>query len=81
MASTRPDLKPYFRARIAYHVHGMLAGPIPRCPDEVLFIKGDVTDAVITATMRDGSTYTWSGGRYASRRVNLCYAPLMPRPS
>jgi hypothetical protein len=81
MTSTRPDLRPYFRARIDYHVNGMLARTSAHLPHEVSRITGDVTDAVITATMLDGSVDTWSGGRYASRRVNLCYAPLMPRPS
>jgi len=49
-------------------------------PADVARVSGDVTDARITVTMRDGSEWHWAGGRYASRRVNLCYAPLMPTP-
>jgi hypothetical protein len=77
--SVRPDMRAYFKGRIDYHVNGMLARTVPR-PNDVKSIVGDVTDKVITVTMHDGSTWQWSGGRYAARKVNLCYAPLMPTP-
>ena len=82
MAMKRPDLRAYFRSRIDYHVNGMFArqdGWNTR-PRDVKSIKGDVTDREIVVTMLDGTVYKWSGGRYASRKVNLCYAPLMPKP-
>jgi hypothetical protein len=69
----------YFRGRIDQHVNGMFARPVPR-PSNVKTIVGDVTDRVIIVTMLDGTKYFWEGGKYASRKVNLCYAPLMPKP-
>lgn len=77
--SKRPDMRAYFRGRIDYHVNGMFARQVSR-PRDVKSIVGDVTDRVITVTMLDGTEWKWSGGRYASRKVNLCYAPLMPTP-
>jgi hypothetical protein len=76
----RPDMRDYFRARIDYHVNGMLAGSQARIPFGVARVGGDVTGDVITVTMRDGTVWKWSGNRYAARKVNGCYAPLMPKP-
>ncbi len=76
--SKRPNLSAYFKARIDWHVNGMLARSNARIPADVARISGDVTDSVITVTMVDGNTFTYSGGRYAARKVNGCYAPLMP---
>jgi hypothetical protein len=76
----RPDMREYFKARIDFHVNGMLARSYARAPAGVQSINGDVTDSVITATMTDGTRWHWSGGQYANRKVNGCYAPLMPKP-
>lgn len=73
----RPDMRGYFRARIDYHVNGMLARTA-HLPSEVRQVRGDVTDREITVVMRDGTEHHFRGGRYASRKVNGCYAPLMP---
>ena len=79
--ANRPNMKPYFRARIDYHVNGVLARTsLPRPPAGVVRIKGDVTDREITVVMNDGTEFRYEGGRYASRKVNGCYAPLMPKP-
>lgn len=80
MPMPRPDMRGYFRARIDQHVNGMMARTWATAPRNVKGVKGDVTDREIVVTMLDGTTYTWSGGRYAARKVNLCYAPLMPKP-
>lgn len=79
MTTARPNMRPYFRAEIDQHVNGMTARTSARYPAGVDRVSGDVTDARITVTMRDGSVWLWSGGRYASRKVNGCYAPLMPQ--
>ncbi len=79
--SKRPDMREYFRARIDRHVRGMMARTTARTPNGVQRVQGDVTDQVITVTMRDGSVWTWQGGRYAARKVHGCYAPLMPTPT
>jgi hypothetical protein len=79
VAMKRPDLRAYFRSRIDYHVNGMFARSVSR-PSDVKSIVGDVTDREIVVTMLDGTVYKWAGGKYASRKVNLCYAPLMPTP-
>lgn len=76
----RPNLSSYFRAQIDQHVRGMLATTYPRLPSDVTSVRGRVTDRIIVVTMRDGSTFTYRGGRYATRKVNGCYAPLMPTP-
>lgn len=76
----RPDMRGYFAARIDHNVNGMMARTHARTPHDVARVEGDVTDQQITVTMRDGAVFTWSGGRYASRKVNGCYAPLMPKP-
>lgn len=75
----RPDMRAYFAGRIDYHVNGMFArgASLPR---DVARVRGDVTDSVITVTMRDGTEWQWAGGRYASRKRNGCYAPLQPKP-
>lgn len=75
----RPNMKAFFQARIDRHVNGMLARPVGY-PHNVRTVKGDVTDAVIVVVMVDGTEWQWSGGRYSTRKVNLCYAPLMPTP-
>jgi hypothetical protein len=72
-------MRDYFRARIDYHVNGMLSRGQAVRPHGVQRVKGDVTDSVITVTMDDGTEWTWRGGQYASRKVNGCYAPLMPK--
>lgn len=79
MNAKRPDMRDYFKARIEWHVRGLLARSA-RYPADVVRVAGDVTDQVIRVTMRDGSIFTWSGGRYAARKINGCYAPLMPKP-
>ena len=76
----RPDMRDYFRARIDYHVNGMLARSNARIPNGVRRIHGDVTDGIITVEMNDDSLWHWQGGGYAARKVNGCYAPLMPKP-
>lgn len=77
--SKRPDMRDYFRARIDYHVNGLMAWTARR-PNTVERVEGDVTDHLITVHMRDGSIFEWTGGRYANHKVNGCYAPLMPKP-
>lgn len=78
--TTRPNLSAFFKAKIDQHVHGMMSTAQVRLPIEVTKVSGDVTDSVITVTMRDGSVFKWSGGEYASRKQHGCYAPLMPKP-
>jgi hypothetical protein len=80
MMAKRPDMRPYFRARIDWHVNGMLARTRVDRPAGVDRVRGDVTDRDIVVVMRDGTEWRWTGGEYASRKVNGCYAPLMPRP-
>lgn len=82
MKYTRPDMRDYFKASIANYTHGMLSPYRGHrvWPNGVKRIDGNVTDQIITVTMEDGSVYKWSGGRYSSRKINLCYAPLMPKP-
>ena len=76
----RPDMREYFRAEIDRHVNGGFARSVhSKAPANVRKIDGIVTSSVITVQMIDGTEHKWSGGRYASRKVNLCYAPLMPR--
>lgn len=75
----RPDMSAYFRARIDWHTHGLASGAWARTPADVMKVDGDVTSRTITVTMRDGTTYEWSGGRLAARKINGCYAPLMPK--
>jgi hypothetical protein len=75
----RPDMSAYFRAQIDYHVNGMLAQTHGTLPPGVLHVVGDVTTAEITVQLVSGEIYRWSGGRYSTRKVNLCYAPLMPK--
>lgn len=77
--TTRPDMRNYFRGRIDYHVNGMFAR-MASLPGGVAKVRGDVTDRDITVVMRDGTEWKWSGGQYAARKVNGCYAPLMPKP-
>lgn len=76
----RPDMRAYFQARIDYHVNGMMARSIAQYPAGVDRVDGDVTFSIINVYMRDGSVYQWAGGEYASRKVNGCYAPKMPKP-
>lgn len=76
---TRPDMRAWFRARIDWHTHGMLArnATLPRGVEKV---NGDVTSHDIMVIMQDGTTWLWQGGRYSTVKRNGCYAPLMPRP-
>jgi hypothetical protein len=78
----RPDMRDYFRACIEREVSGMFSrvDVSRRLPPGVRRVDGAVTDRTITVTMDDGTKFEWTGGRYASRKVNLCYAPLMPKP-
>lgn len=76
----RPDMRNYFAARIDFHVNGMLSRQAQK-PHDVMYVIGDVTDRVITVQTRSGDEFTWSGGEYASRKVNGCYAPKMPKPT
>lgn len=76
----RPDMRDYFRGRIDHHVNGMMARTSARLPVNVISITGDVTDSVITVFLRDGNAFKWTGGQYAARKVNGCYAPKMPTP-
>ena len=75
----RPNLSDYFKARIDWHVNGMMARSTARLPNDVLKVEGDVDDAEITVTMKDGIVHKYEGGHYSSRKVNGCYAPLMPK--
>lgn len=77
---TRPDLRSYFKGRIDWHVNGLLARSQARLPADVVRVKGDVTDREIVAVMKDGTEWRWQGGGYSSRKVNGCYAPLVPKP-
>lgn len=80
--SARPNLAAHFRWEIASHVHGMMCTTRrPAQPRDVVRIAGNVTDRVIVVTMRDGTVWHWTGGRYAARKVLGCYAPLMPKPA
>lgn len=76
----RPDMRAFFKARIEWHVHGMLSTSSVRLPPAVRKVNGDVTDEVITVVLDDGTEFAWTGGKYASRKVHGCYAPLMPKP-
>lgn len=79
MKARRPDMRDYFKARIDWHVRGMFARSA-RYPAGVVRVTGDVTDREILVKMHDGTVFAWSGGRYATRKINGCYAPLMPKP-
>lgn len=72
-------MKAYFRSRIDWHVNGLMSRSNVSRPSDVARIEGDVTDSVITVIMRDGTEFKWAGGQYANRKVNGCYAPLMPK--
>lgn len=74
----RPDMRDYFRAHIDRHVNGMLSTRRATLPANVRTVTGTVTDKEIVVTMVDGTVYRWTGGRYATRKVRGCYAPLMP---
>lgn len=78
--SKRPDMRAYFAARIDHHVNGILARTAARRPNGVDTIVGDVDHSTIVVTMRDGTVWRWQGGRFATRKVNGCYAPLQPKP-
>ena len=52
-----------------------------RLPHNVKSVHGDPDDTKIVVTMMDNTIYLWLGGNYASRKVNGCYAPLMPKPT
>lgn len=77
--SRRPDMRAYFGAQIDRHVRGGLSSSA-RLPGDVVRVSGTVRDSRIVVSMRDGSRWVWSGGRFAARKVDGCYAPLMPRP-
>ncbi len=76
----RPDMRAYFRAQIDRSVNGLMATTVPRLPVGVRSVVGSVRDREIIVSMADGSVWRWTGGRYASRKVNGCYAPLLPTP-
>lgn len=77
----RPNMRAYFKARIDSHVNGLMSQQARvQPPRDVKRISGSVTDSRIVVTMTDGTEWVWSGGRYAERKVNGCYAPLMPVP-
>lgn len=77
----RPDMRPYFKAQIDRHVNGLSAtSRTPLMPRGVQRVVGGVTQRLIVVTMDDGTVWHWSGGQYAARKVNGCYAPLMPMP-
>lgn len=80
MTAKRPDMRDWFRARIDWHVNGMFARNTVRLPQGVRNVIGDVTDSEITVIMNDDSRWQWTGGGYAARKINGCYAPLMPKP-
>lgn len=70
-------VRTYFRHRIDWHVNGMLSTR-PRPDMTGVRVVGDVTDRDITVTYASGKTEVYHGGRYATRKINGCYAPLMP---
>lgn len=76
----RPDMSSYFKARIDWHVNGMMSSGQARKPADVMYVIGDVTDSIITVETRNGDKFQWAGGKFSSRKVNGCYAPLMPKP-
>lgn len=73
-------MRDYFRARIDWHTDGLMARTQSRIPADVTRVQGDVTDREIVVIMRDGTEFRWTGGSYATRKVNGCYPPLMPKP-
>lgn len=75
----RPDLTRHFQSKIDQHVYGMMTQNVVPAPNGIT-VRGDVTDTLIVATDRDGNEWRWIGGRYAQRKINGCYAPLMPKP-
>lgn len=79
MATNTPDMRDYFKARIDYHVNGMMARSIARLPQGVRNVKGDVDSREIIVVLTDGTEIKYEGGKYSSRKVNGCYAPLMPK--
>lgn len=78
--SNRPDMRAYFKWRIDVHVNGLMSGSGHNTLPHGVRVSGDVTDRLITVTDRDGVRWQWKGGEYAARKVNGCYAPLMPKP-
>lgn len=79
--TARPNMRTYFAARIDYHVNGAFLSSSARMPAGVRRVRGDVTDRRIEVEMTDGTVHAWSGGNYAARKVNGCYAPKMPIPT
>lgn len=76
----RPDLRDAFRAQIDAEENPMRPYRDVRRPHGVTRIDGNVHSRTITAHMDDGTTWSWQGGRYATRKRNGCYATLMPTP-
>ena len=74
-----PNMSDYFKARIDWHVNGMLSRTQARTPYGVRKVTGDVTDREIVVTMQNGETFNYAGGRYSTVKRNGCYAPLMPK--
>jgi len=72
-------MRAYFKAKIDRHVNGMMSTAFAPLPPNVIGVVGDVTSSTIVVTMRDGAEWKWTGGQYAARKVNGCYAPLMPK--
>jgi hypothetical protein len=73
------ELKDFFKGQIDFHVNGLFANPSARIPADVVKLDGGVTDRVITVVWRNGAVENYEGGRYAARKVNGCYAPLLPK--
>lgn len=78
--NSKPDMRDYFKARIEYHVHGAFGSRWAKLPRGVKRVEGDVDSALIVVIMDDDTEHLYAGGKYASRKVNGCYAPLMPKP-
>jgi flagellar biosynthesis regulator FlbT len=79
--SEKAVIAQHFKYEIDRSVNGMMG--TARRPDlirEGVSIEGSVRDAqiIVTVKARRGY-YIYNGGRYATRKVNGCFAPLMPK--
>ena len=58
-----PDMRDYFKARIDWHVNGMMSRSQARMPSGVKNVKGDVTDREIIVVMNDDTEFKFEGAQ------------------
>jgi hypothetical protein len=78
--SEKAVIAQHFKYEIDRSVNGMSG--TARRPDlsrEGVSIEGSVRESQIIVTVNGSRTYIYNGARYSARKVNGCYAPLMPK--